>query len=158
MTFPARGDMPEVKVHWYDGGIMPERPEDLEPYRRMPSSGTIFVGEKGKMWCETYSESPRLIPESAMTAFTPRPPKTLPRVKGGRSGHERNWLDAIREQGQAVSHFDYAGPFTEAVLLGNVALRFPGTRLFWDAPNMRVTDVPEADEFIQHHYRAGWSL
>ena len=58
-----------------------------------------------------------------------RPAKTLPRVPGGRDGHEKNWLDAIRQKGQAVSNFDYAGPFTEAVLLGNVALRFPGQRL-----------------------------
>lgn len=158
MTFPARGDMPPVKLHWYDGGILPERPEDLEPERRVPTSGTIFVGDKGKLWCETYSESPRLIPEPAMRAFRPRPPRTLPRVPGGDTGHERNWLDAIRQQGQAVSHFDYAGPFTEAVLLGNVAMRFPGTRLFWDAPGMTVTNLPDADRFVQHQYRQGWSL
>ena len=132
LSFPARGNMPPVKLHWYDGGILPERPEDLEPERRMPESGTIFVGDKGKMWCETYSESPRLIPETAMTAFV-RPPKTLPRVPEGRAGHEKNWLDAIRQKGQAVSNFDYAGPFTETVLLGNIALRYPGTRLMWDA-------------------------
>ena len=69
LTFPARGNMPPVKLHWYDGGLLPERPDELEPERKMPESGTIFVGDKGKMWCETYSESPRLIPESAMTAF-----------------------------------------------------------------------------------------
>jgi predicted dehydrogenase len=158
MSFPARGEMPPLKLHWYDGGLLPERPEDLEPDRQLPESGTIFVGDKGKMWCETYSESPRLIPESAMTAFTPRPPKTLPRVPGGRAGHEKNWLDAIRQHGQAVSNFDYAGPFTEAVLLGNVALRFPGARLMWDAPNMKITNVLEANQFIQPTYRSGWSL
>jgi predicted dehydrogenase len=157
LSFPERGDMPPVKLHWYDGGILPERPDDLEPERKMPESGTIFVGEKGKMWCETYSESPRLIPETAMAALV-RPPKTLPRVPDGRAGHERNWLDAIRQQGQAVSHFDYAGPFTEAVLLGNISLRYPGTRLLWDAPSMKVTNLPEADQLIQHQYRAGWSL
>jgi predicted dehydrogenase len=157
LAFPARGDMPPVKLHWYDGGILPERPEDLEPERTMPESGTIFVGDKGKMWCETYSESPRLIPETAMAAFV-RPPKTLPRVPEGRAGHERNWLDAIRQKGQAVSNFDYAGPFTESVLLGNVALRYPGTRLFWDAPALKITNVPDADQFLQHQYRPGWSL
>lgn len=157
LSFPERGSLPPVKLHWYDGGILPERPEDLEPDRTMPQSGTIFVGEKGKMWCETYSESPRLIPESAMTAFV-RPPKTLPRVPDGRAGHERNWLDAIRQKGQAVSNFDYAGPFTESVLLGNVALRYPGTRLSWDAPNMKITNMPDADQFLRHQYRAGWSL
>ena len=157
LSFPARGSMPPVTMHWYDGGILPERPEDLEPGRRMPDSGTIFVGEKGKMWCETYSESPRLIPETFMTSFQ-RPPKTLPRVPGGRNGHEKNWLDAIRQKGQAVSHFDYAGPFTEAVLLGNIALRYAGTRLYWDAANMTFTNMPEADEFVQHQYRPGWTL
>ena len=70
MSFPGRGNMPPVKLHWYDGGLLPERPEDLEPERKLPESGTIFIGDKGKMWCETYSESPRLIPESAMTAFS----------------------------------------------------------------------------------------
>jgi predicted dehydrogenase len=157
LSFPARGDMPPVKLHWYDGGILPERPEDLEPERKLPESGTIFVGDKGKMWCETYSESPRLIPETAMAAFV-RPPKTLPRVPGGRDGHEKNWLDAIRQQGQAVSHFDYAGPFTETVLLGNVALRYPGTRLHWDSTNLTFTNMPDADRFVRHQYREGWSL
>jgi predicted dehydrogenase len=157
MSFAARGDMPPVKLHWYDGGLLPERPEDLEPERTMPESGTIFVGDKGKMWCETYSESPRLIPEKAMAEFT-RPPKTVPRVPEGRAGHERNWLDAIRQKGEAVSHFDYAGPFTETVLLGNVAMRYPGQRLMWDAATMKVTNVPDADQYIQHQYRTGWSL
>jgi predicted dehydrogenase len=158
LSYPARGEMPPVKLHWYDGGILPERPDELEPERQMPESGTIFVGDKGKMWCETYSESPRLIPESAMAAFNPRPPKTLPRVPDGRNGHEKNWLDAIRTHGQAVSNFDYAGPFSESVLLGNVALRVPGTRLMWDGPNMKVTNSPEADQLIHHQYREGWVL
>jgi hypothetical protein len=158
LAFPARGEMPPVKLHWYDGGLLPELPDDLEPERKLPESGTIFVGDKGKMWCETYSESPRLIPESAMTAFSNRPAKTLPRVPAGRDGHEKNWLDAIRQKGQAVSNFDYAGPFTEVVLLGNVALRFPGTRLMWDGPNMKVTNVPEANQYVQNNYRNGWSL
>ena len=157
VSFPARGEMPPVKLHWYDGGILPERPDELEPERKLPESGTIFVGDKGKMMCETYSEGPRLIPETAMTAFT-RPPKTLPRVPDGAQGHEKNWLDAIRTHGQATSNFDYAGPFTEVVLLGNVALRFPGQRLMWDGATMQVTNVPEANQFVKPTYREGWSL
>ena len=158
LSYPQRGNLPPVKMHWYDGGLLPERPDELEPERKLPESGTIFVGSKGKMWCETYSESPRLIPESAMQAFSDRPAKTLPRVPGGRDGHEKNWLDAIRSHGQAVAHFDYAGPFTESVLLGNVALRFPGQRLDWDAANMKVTNVADANQFVQHNYRSGWTL
>jgi len=158
LTFPERGNLPPVKLHWYDGGLLPERPADLEPERKLPESGTIFIGDKGKMWCETYSESPRLIPETFMQSYTERPAKTLPRVPGGRDGHEKNWLDAIRSHGKAVSDFEYAGPFTETVLLGNVALRFPSQRLLWDGPNMKVTNVPEANQYVVHSYRQGWSL
>jgi predicted dehydrogenase len=157
LSFPARGNMVPVNLHWYDGGLLPELPVDLEPERKLPESGTIFVGDKGKMWCETYSESPRLIPEKAMQEFK-RPARTLPRVPDGRQGHERNWLDAIRGKQQAVSQFDYAGPFTETVLLGNVALHYPGTRLLWDSQNMKITNMPDADQFIRHQYREGWSL
>ena len=86
-----------------------------------------------------------------MQAFQ-RPAKTLPRVPAGAPGHEKNWLDAIRQKGQAVSNFDYAGPFTETVLLGNVALRYPGERLMWDSATLKVTNKPEADQYVQHNY------
>ena len=153
-TFPARGPrLPEVKLHWYDGGLLPARPEELEEGRRLPESGTIFVGEKGKLICETYSESPRLIPETKMQAFQ-RPPKTLPRV----DGHEKNWIDGIKGAAKCTSPFDYAGPFTETVLLGNVACALPGQRLLYDGPNMKVTNNEEANRLLQHNYRAGWTL
>ncbi len=154
-TFPARGrKYPAVRLHWYDGGILPERPEELEIDRRLPESGTIFVGEKGKLITETYSESPRLIPETRMKAYK-RPKKTIPRVQGS---HEQNWVDGIKGKTKPTSNFDYSGPFTEAVLLGNVAIMFPGRKLLWDGPNMRVTNLEAANEFVQHHYRSGWSL
>jgi predicted dehydrogenase len=154
-TFPARDrKYPALKLHWYDGGLLPERPEELEPDRTLPESGTIFVGDKGKLVCETYSESPRLIPESRMKAYK-RPGKTIPRVRGS---HEENWIDAIKGKTKATSDFSYAGPFTEAVLLGNVAVMFPGTKLSWDGPNMKVTNLAEANEFVRHFYRSGWTL
>lgn len=154
-TFPARGkNYPEVKLHWYDGGLLPERPAELEPDRHLPESGTIFVGEKGKLMCETYSESPRLIPETRMQAYK-RPKKTIPRVQGS---HEQNWIEAIQGKTKAVSHFDYAGPFTETVLLGNLAVMFPGETLRWDGANLKVTNLADANEYVQHHYRQGWSL
>jgi predicted dehydrogenase len=154
-AFPARsGKLPAVKLHWYDGGLLPERPEELEPDRNLPESGTLFVGDKGKLICETYSESPRLIPESRMRRYR-RPKKTIPRIA---TSHEQNWIDACKGKTRAVSHFDYAGPFTETVLLGNLAIRFPGRKLEWDGPNMKVTNVPEANEFIKPVYRTGWSL
>jgi predicted dehydrogenase len=153
-TFPARGDLPSVKLHWYDGGFQPERPDELEPDRRMPSGGTLFVGDKGKLICESYSGSPRLIPETAMQVYK-RPPKTIPRIT---TTHQQAWVDAIRGKIPPPDDFDYAGPFTEAILLGNVAARFPGQKLEWDGANARVTNLPEANAFVQHRYRTGWSL
>ena len=155
-NFPARGKkLPALKFHWYDGGILPERPEELEPERRLPESGTIFVGSKGKLIGETYSESPRLIPETRMQAYN-RPQKRIPRIKD--NSHEGNWIDGILGKLTPDSNFDYSGPFTETVLLGNIGMRFAGQRLEWDGPNMKVTNLPEANNLVQHHYRTGWSL
>ena len=152
--FPQRGNLPPVRFHWYDGGLLPERPAELEPERRLPESGTIFVGEKGKLMCETYSESPRLIPETAMQAYK-RPEKRIPRIT---TSHEMAWIDAIKGKIPPPDDFNYAGPFTETVLLGNVAIMFPGQKLMWDGPNMKVTNIDAANEFVQHHYREGWTL
>ena len=152
--FPAREGMPEVKLHWYDGGILPERPEDLEPGRKMPESGTIFVGDKGKIMCGTYGEGPRIFPETKMKAYR-RPEKTIARVKGS---HEQNWIDACKGGPAACSNFDYAGPFTETVLLGNLAIRNPGVKLDWDGDNMKVTNFDEANALVGRKYRQGYSL
>lgn len=155
-SFPARSKKyPALKLHWYDGGLLPERPEELEPDRKLPESGTIFVGEKGKLMCETYSESPRLIPETRMKAYK-RPAKTIPRVPG--ANHDQNWIDACKGKTKAVSNFDYAGPFTETVLLGNLAVLFPEKKLEWDGPNLKVTNSPDANEFVKPKFREGWSL
>jgi hypothetical protein len=133
--FPEREGMPPVKLIWYDGGMMPERPEELEPERTMnfgDGGGTIFVGDKGKIVCGTYGDSPRIIPESKMQEYK-RPPKTLARVIGT---HEQNWIDACKGKGPASSNFDYSGPLTETVVMGNLAILFPGQKLEWDGERM----------------------
>jgi predicted dehydrogenase len=156
--FPQRSrKLPAVKLTWYDGGLLPERPAELEPERRLPDSGTIFVGEKGKLMCETYGEGPRLIPESRMQRYK-RPKPKLTRIQNGADGHERAWLDAIRGKIPPVGDFEYAVPFSETVLLGNVAIQVPNTRLMYDAPNMRITNSEEATRWLHHEYREGWSL
>jgi len=154
--FPARGDMPAVKLTWYDGGLKPPRPEALEPNRPLEQaeSNLLFIGEKGVLRCGDYGDSPRLIPESAMRQYK-RPPKTLPRIKGT---HEQNWIEACKGGEPACSNFDYSGPFTEMVLLGTIALRFPGEKLECDGEKMEFTNKPEANEYIRREYRAGWSL
>ncbi len=155
--FPARAGMPPVKFHWYDGGILPEIPNDLEIGRKIPESGTILVGEKGKIMCDTYAESPRLIPESKMNAYK-KPPKSLPRIPNGAGGHEQDWIRACKGKGQSCSNFDYAGPFTETVVMGNLAVLNPGKRLMWDGENMKITNDEKANAFVKMPYREGWSL
>ncbi|MHC5084274.1 MAG: Gfo/Idh/MocA family protein [Planctomycetota bacterium] len=157
--FPARGTMPPVKLKWYDGGLLPERPEELEPGRMMGDGkgGAIFIGDKGKIMCGTYGDSPRIIPETAMRTYQ-RPAKTIERIPGGPDGHEQDWIRACKTGKPACSNFDYAGPFTEMVLTGNIALRFPGERLHLDGANMKVKNIPQADAFFHHNYRQGWSL
>ncbi len=158
--FPAREGMPPVKLHWYDGGILPARPEDLEPGRRIPESGTIFVGDKGKLMCATYSENARIFPESKMRAYlrNNKPGKTLRRVEGGQSGHEKDWIKACKGGPAASSNFDYAGPFTETVVMGNLAVLNPGKKLEWDGENMRMTNDETANSYVRPEYRKGWSL
>ena len=154
-TFPERGDMPPVKLTWYDGGLKPARPEELEPDRRMGNgSGVIFIGDKGKLMCGEYGDSPRLIPEAKMKAYK-QPEKYLPRVIGK---HEEDWIRACKGGEPACSNFDYAGPLTETVVMGNFAIRLKGKKLDWDGQNMKVTNVPEANEYVNPPYREGWTL
>jgi len=153
--FPARGERPAVRVHWYDGGLLPPRPEELEDGRELNrEDGILFVGDKGKMLVEGWGgESPRLIPEGAMKAYK-RPPKTLPRSVG----HHREWLEACRGGPAPQSNFDFAGPMTEAVLLGTVCVRLGGRKLAWDSASLRVTNVAEANAYLHYAYRQGWTL
>jgi predicted dehydrogenase len=152
--FPARGNRPAVKAAWYSGGLMPPRPEELEPGRQLGGGGNgiLFIGDKGKIMAEGWGGSPRIIPESKMRSYK-RPPRTIPRPKG----HHRDWLDACKGGEAASANFDYSGPLTEVLLLGNVALR-AGEKLQWDGANMKATNCPEADKYIRREYHNGWRL
>ncbi len=140
---------------------MPRRPEELEPGRRMGNgaSGVIFVGDKGKLMCGEYGDSPRIIPETRMKEFLPnRPAKTIDRIPGGSEGHEKDWVRACKGGKPASSNFDYSGPFTETVVMGNLAIRNPGQKLLWDGEKMEITNFPEANEYVRRQYRQGWEL
>jgi predicted dehydrogenase len=153
--FPARGDLPPVKLHWYDGGIMPPRPDELEEDQELKRyDGIIFVGDIGKMLVDGWGgEKPRLIPESRDKEYK-RPPKTLPRS----IGHYKEWLLACRTGSPTRSNFDFAGALTEAVLLGTVCVRRGGDKLHWDSANLKVTNDPDANQFLHYKYRQGWEL
>jgi predicted dehydrogenase len=151
-TFSKRGELPPLKLTWYDGGLQPPRPEELEPERRMGEDGLLFVGEKGKILAGGWSESPRIIPEPKMRAYK-RPAETIPRVEG----HRRDWINACKGGAPASANFDFGGPLTELVLLGTVAMRTE-KKLYWDSPNMKATNAPEADKYIRPEYHNGWTL
>ena len=148
-NFPARGALAALKLTWYDGGKLPPPPlADLVPGQK---NGCLLVGEKGRIFIG-IGEAPRLVPEAAMKDFK-APNRTLPRS----IGHYKEWVEACKGGQPAAANFDYAGSFSEMVLLGNVALR-AAKKIEWDAPNMKVTNVPEADKFIRREYRKGWTL
>jgi len=153
--FPRSGDMPPVTLHWYDGGLMPPRPEELEDGRELNrEDGILFVGDTGKLLVEGWGgNSPRLIPEQRMREYQ-RPPKTLPRS----IGHHKEWLEACRKGTPTRSSFDFAGPLTEAVLLGTVCVRMGGGKLVWDSENLKIANVPKANQYLHYEYRKGWTL
>ncbi len=152
--FPARGDLPPVKLTWYDGLRAP-RPEELESDRRMGDGegGVIFKGTTGKLMCGTYGDSPRLIPESRMREFQ-RPEKTLPRVS---DSHELDWVRACKSGRPAGADFAYGALVTEICQLGNIAKRVDG-RIEWDAADMKITNLAAANDHVRRPYRDGWTL
>jgi predicted dehydrogenase len=152
--FPARGDLPPVKLTWYEGLRAP-RPLELEDGRRMghAEGGSLFKGTKGKLVGGVYGEDPRLIPESRMKEYK-LPPKTIPRVEGS---HEQDWVRACKAGKQAGADFEYSGLLTEICLLGNIAKRLDA-RIEWDGPNLKVTNLPEANKYVRTTYREGWTL
>jgi len=151
--FPARDDMPPLKLTWYEG-TRPPRPLELEDGRRMPAEGgVLFKGSEGTIMCGVTGDSPRIIPESTMQAAR-LPEKSLPRVP---DSHEQDWIRACKSGKPAGADFAYSGPLTEICCLGNVAQRVDA-RIDWDAENMQVTNLPEANRQVRWPYREGWAL
>jgi predicted dehydrogenase len=155
--FPERGNLPPVDLGWYDGGIMPPRPEELEPGRRMgdEDGGVLFYGTKGKIMCGCYGSSPRIIPETKMKEYK-QPEKTIPRSPGI---HEE-WIEAIKNNVQATSNFEYASKLVETMMLGNIAIRMAPKfdKLEWDGIKGEITNIPEANEWLIRKYAKGWEL
>jgi len=179
LTFPARNGKPPVKMHWMDGGIQPERPDELGANEQMGDggNGVIFVGTKGKMMCGTYGALPSLIPIARNKEVTV--PQTIQRVPNGANGHYAQWVEAcIAGYGkmEVSSPFEIAGPLTETILMGNLAIRshdirkpkqdkpsefdYPGRniKLLWDGANMKITNFDDANQFVKREYRSGWKL
>jgi predicted dehydrogenase len=179
MKFPKTGKTKgPVELHWMDGGIQPERPEELGPDETFGDggNGVLFIGTKGKMMCGTYGADPRLLPLKRNEEV--KVPQTIARVPGGDDGHYAQWVEgAIAGFGknQLSSPFEIAGPLTECLLMANLAIRgfdikkpgvtgkgsdYPGRykELLWDNENMRVTNFDDVNQFVKREYRKGFNL
>lgn len=152
--FPARGNKPPVKFTWYEGGLMPQLPLNMEDGDQLGAggNGTLFIGNKGMLTCHGWGGRPSLLPGSKDEAYK-RPKPTIPRSKG----HHRDWLIAIKGGPQASANFEYGAVLTEIGLLGLVAMRAQ-KKLYWDAKAMKATNAPEADKLLKGSYRPGWEI
>ena len=155
--FPARGDKPPVTLKWFEGPTPPKTPEDFA-YPIEPGGGLIMVGEKGGISHGARAKSPKLYPEERWEAYRKDPeaqvPKTLPRVKGGLHA---DWVSAIKEGRKACSDFSYAGPLTELILLGTLAVR-TGKGFKLDGDAMKILGNPEAAALVKVEARPGWDI
>ncbi len=175
LNYPRTNGKGSIKVSWYDGGLLPDRPDELLPEEPFGNwdGGVLFIGTKGKLLADCYGANPRLLPTRLMTE------KTMPKEKIKRvpEGHHLQWVNACIAgygKGETSSPFSYAGPFTESVLMGNLAIRswlmknpkltgwgdkyLGRKKLLWDAANMKVTNFEEANQFVKREYRNGWDL
>jgi len=154
--FVARGEnMPAVDMHWYDGGLMPPRPPFIpDDVTLIRGGGGVFVGTRGVIMYETYGNNPVIYPES-LRSEADAVPETIRRIPD----HIANWTDAIQGLAEPSSDFSYAARLTETMALGMVALRVgQGRKILYDAQNMSITNVPEANHLLHREYRSGWSL
>jgi predicted dehydrogenase len=157
--FPRRDNlpkvaMPEVSVQWFDGGWMPPRPDELPAGEMMGDidGGCLFYGTRGKIMCGAYARNPRLLPASEMEHFNP-PANSIRRISNAMNGgHEQDWIRACKESREtrveASSHFGYAGPLNEMVVMGVPAIRLQNlhSKLMWDGKNMRFTNIGYDDK------------
>jgi predicted dehydrogenase len=179
LIFESKNGKPNVELHWMDGGIQPTRPVELGSNELMGDggNGVIFIGTKGKMMCGTYGINPQLLPTIKTNADNT--PQTVMRIPGRDEGHYAAWIEASmvgygsEKAKNLSSNFDIAGPLTESVLMGNLAIRstniqkkngdnieYPGRniKLLWNGPEMRITNFDDANQFVKRAYRPGWSL
>jgi len=176
IQFPARDNMPACEMIWYDGGIKPGTPHELLPTEQMGEwdGGMIFEGTKGKLMAGLFGRNATLLPTSKM-ASTTLPVSKYPFVDGGSDGHQQQWVKACKKGygTYTSSPFEQAGPLTETVLMGNLAVLsynaseknakgekiYPGRKkLMWDGQNMKITNFDLANRFVQREYRGNYKL
>lgn len=151
--FPEQPALPPFELFWYDGGMKPFIPEELRPSgKSLPREGMMIVGDRGKILAGFRGEDPVLLPESKMEYIV----KNYNRADEGGAG-DNVWIDAFRNGSQTPGNFLLAGPVTETINLGAIALR-ARQRVEYDSANMKITNIPEANQFLTREYRQGWEL
>jgi hypothetical protein len=151
--FAAKGDRPALDLFWYDGGMKPPTPEELEATgEELAAEGMMFVGDKGKVLGGFRGENARLLSQRSAPATPP--------ADRERTRRERNtsWLQAFKGGEPTYGNFLLAGSISEAFNLGAISLRLGGKRLLWDAAAMKITNVPAANKYLTREYRQGWEL
>jgi hypothetical protein len=152
--FPKQETLPAFDLFWYDGGMKPHTPEELEvDSKDLPSEGMLFVGDKGKILGGFRNEKPRLLPESKMKSYTEGQPETQDNANRA----EDVWIDAFKEKKQSPGSFLLAGPISETINLGAIALRAK-KKVLYDSSKMEITNLPEANAYLKREYRKGWEL
>jgi predicted dehydrogenase len=165
----------DIALNWYDGGLKPDLPDELKDGEPIGDNGggSIFYGTKGILIADTYSRNARLLPSKLMGMMN-KPQPYLKRIEGDIDGHQRNWVEACLNGTETSSDFQRSGPLTEAVLMGNLAIKayqykernengrgftYPGRRkIHWDGEQMNVTNWGKANEWVKGNYRKGWEL
>ena len=163
--FPERDGQPPVKLTWFDGGLMPARPEALPDDVQLDGGGgAIFIGEKGILVHGTYAANPKLYPQSLMDVAA-KVPKTFFRVERSGEGqfaqakHQMNWINAIKGKEKATCPFEYATRLTETMLLGVVAMKVgQSKKIYYDGDKGVITNNADANQYLQREYRKGWTL
>ena len=152
--FPKQESLPAFDLFWYDGGMKPPTPEEMESDGKdMPTEGMMFVGDKGKILGGFRNEKPMLLPQSKMNAYMQG--KAVEEAEAIRG--DDVWIDAFREKKQSPGSFLLAGAISETINLGAVALRAK-KKVLYDSAKMAITNIPEANQFLTREYRKGWEL
>ena len=157
--FEGRKDQPPLTITWYDGLSRPFLPKEVNQGFELPSQGGLYYGDKGVLLIPRRllrtppdKDLPTLLPVGNMEDV--KPPEQLFERN---LDHYQEWIKACKEGTLPSTNFDYSGPLTETVLLGNVAAK-AGKRILWDSKNFNVTNMPEANKYLKREYREGWSL
>lgn len=145
--FATKGNRPALDLFWYDGGMRPRTPEELDKNNtELAAEGMMFIGEKGKILAGFLGQNPQILSGEQKGE--------LPAVQSVNV----DWVKAFKGGEPTTGNFLLAGPISEAFNLGSISLRLGGKRLLWDSADMKINNLPGADKYLTREYRHGWEI